>query len=210
MKIIEIENWKRAEHFKFFSKFDEPFFGINSEIDCTAGYEFSKKKGLSFFAYYLFKSLVAVNKIEEFRYRIVNQNVVIYDKIHSSSTIGRTDGSFAFSFVEYDPSFEIFNESLQREIKNVKNSTGLRFNDEAKRLDSIHYSSLPWIKFTGVTHARDFKFPDSIPKITFGKVDKSKKMMMPISVVAHHGLMDAYHVGQYLELFESLLNDNKI
>ena len=59
--------WNRKEHFDFFNEFDEPYFGIVSEIDCTKAYQISKNKGQSFFAYYLHKSLLAVNQVEEFR-----------------------------------------------------------------------------------------------------------------------------------------------
>ena len=49
-------------------------------------------------------------------------------------------------------------------------------------------------------------FKDSIPKITFGKFyEKAGKTMLPISVHAHHGLMDAIHVSKFLNETEQLL-----
>ena len=108
MKTIDINNWKRKEHFDFFSQFDEPFFGLVTEIDCTIAYKTTKENNYSFFAYYLHKSLIAVNGIEEFRYRSAGDKVFIYDQIHASPTIGRSDGTFAFSFIEFDPDFLIF------------------------------------------------------------------------------------------------------
>lgn len=208
MKIIDINIWKRKEHFNFFSQFDEPFYGVVSEIDCTIAYKIAKDEKHSFFAYYLHKSLIAINEIEEFKYRIVDDKVVIYDKINASTTIGRDDETFAFSFIKFDYDFDIFNDCLLTEIKNVKNSEGLRNNENAKRLDVIHFSSIPWIKFTGLTHARSFKFRDSVPKITIGKVFlRDKKMIMPVSINAHHGLSDGLHAGKYLELFQKLMNE---
>ena len=65
MKIIDINTWKRKEHFNFFSQFDEPFFGIVSEVDCTKAFQFTENEDISFFAYYLHKSLVAANNIDE-------------------------------------------------------------------------------------------------------------------------------------------------
>ena len=211
MKILDINNWKRKEHYNFFSKFDEPFFGIVSEIDCTLAYKFAKNNSKSFFAYYLHKSLLAVNEIEEFKYRIDNDKVVIYDEIHASSTIVRPDETYGFSFVHNNPDFEIFNKSLQIEIENVKNSVGLRLNKDGMRKDTIHYSSIPWSKFTGLTHARDFKIIDSVPKITFGKIFlKEEKWIMPIAIYAHHGLVDGLHISKYLDVFRRLMNDNSV
>lgn len=62
MEKLDLENWNRKEHFEFFSKFEEPFFGIVSEVDCTKTLNFSKQHSISFFAYYLHKALIEVKK----------------------------------------------------------------------------------------------------------------------------------------------------
>ncbi|MCK9211524.1 MAG: chloramphenicol acetyltransferase [Ignavibacteriaceae bacterium] len=208
MKTLDLNSWNRKEHFNFFSQFDEPFFGIVSEIDCTIAYRTSKEKGHSFFAYYLHKSLLAVNGIEEFKYRIDEDKVIVYDKIHASPTIGRDDGTFAFSFIEFNDDFLTFEDSLKKEIENVQDSVGLRLTENASRKDAIHYSSIPWNTFTGLTHARNFKFVDSVPKITFGKIFlREEKKIMPVSINAHHGLVDGLHVGKHLTLFQKLMDE---
>jgi chloramphenicol O-acetyltransferase type A len=207
MKIIDINTWKRKEHFNFFSQFDEPFFGIVSEVDCTKAFQFTENEDLSFFAYYLHKSLVAANNIDEFKYRIKDEKVVLFDKIDASPTIGREDGTFAFSFIKFNSDFNVFYKSLLKEMNKVKNSNGLRATNDSEILDVIHFSSIPWIKFTGLTHARNYKFVDSCPKITFGKTYyNNNKLLMPVSVNAHHGLVDGKHIGDYFELFQKLLN----
>ncbi|MDH5367534.1 MAG: chloramphenicol acetyltransferase [Cyclobacteriaceae bacterium] len=209
MKILDIENWNRKEHYRFFSEYDEPFFGIVSEIDCTIAYQIAKENNYSFFAYYLHKSLCAANKIEEFKYRIDGDNVIVYDDIHASSTISRDDETFAFSHTTYNQDFNSFENSLKKEIEIVKNSVGLRADINANRKDVIQFSSIPWSKFTGLTHARHFKFVDSIPKITFGKMfTRDKYKIMPISVNVHHGLADGVHVSKYLNLFQELMDEN--
>src|SRR5688572_12422169 len=101
MKKIDIENWKRREHFEFFSKMASPYFGIVTEVDCTIAYEEAKAKNQSFFAYYLHKSMVAVNLVDELKLRIVNGDVVSYETIHAGTTIGRPDGTFGFAFINF-------------------------------------------------------------------------------------------------------------
>jgi chloramphenicol O-acetyltransferase type A len=210
-KLLDISNWNRREHFEFFSKFDEPFFGIVAEIDCTNAYSFCKEHQIPFFLYYHYKSVIAVNQTEEFRYRIKDNGIIVYDTIHVTTTISRDDNTFAFSFIPYTLSFEEFLKMAQSEIGIVRSTEGLRMNENTGRLDVIHYSTIPWISFTGVSHARNFKFADSIPKITFGRFSRENmKKNMPVSINVHHGLMDAYHVGQYLQLFEHLINERNI
>ena len=50
MKILDQSSWKRKEHFDFFSKYEDPYFGIVSEIDCTKAYKLSKLRNQSFFS----------------------------------------------------------------------------------------------------------------------------------------------------------------
>ncbi|MCK8519985.1 chloramphenicol acetyltransferase [Aquimarina sp. D1M17] len=204
---IDLENWNRKEHFEFFGGFDEPFFGITTTVDFSKGYQKIQDLGYPYFLFYLHKSLLAANTIEPFRYRIENDQVYLYDKIHASPTIGREDHTFGFSFIEFDEDFTSFVDKGQQEINEVKSSTGLRNNDNAKRIDTVHYSSIPWYSFTGLTHARHFQYKDSIPKISFGKYTKEgKALQLPIAIYVHHGLMDGYHIGAYLEEFQRLLN----
>lgn len=206
-KILDIENWNRKEHFEFFSKYDEPFWGVVSEVDVTKAYTMCKEKKYSFFSYYLHKSIKTINETEEFRYRIIDEQVVIYDIVHTSATIAREDGTFAFSFAEYHPDFNIFDKSLKAEIKAVKSSVGLRNKAEFARQDVVYYSSLPWAKFTGLTHATNFNDGGSVPKITFGKMfERTNRNYMAVALNAHHGLADGLHAAKYFELFQELLN----
>lgn len=204
-KQIEIENWVRKDHFKFFSQFEEPFFGITVSVDCTRAYYYCKSNSHSFFLYYLYQSLRAVNEIENFRYRIINGEVYEYEEINASPTINRADGTFGFSYIPWKPDFETFIVSANLEIEKVRAEKGLIPALSGENV--IHYSSIPWLKFTSITHARAFSYPDSIPKITFGKASVDNgKMEMPVSISGHHGLMDGYHVALYVEKFQKYLD----
>jgi len=208
LRKIDLKTWNRREHFEFFSKFDEPFFGIVSEVDCSRDFAGEKTQDTSFFARYLHKSLLAVNDVDEFRYRIVDGSVIEYNEIHASSTIGRSDGTFGYSFVKFNRDFNVFNKTLQKEITRVQNSTGLCLSAETTRQDTIHFSSIPWKKFTGLTHARDYKRTDSVPKISFGKAyADNDKTLMSVAVYGHHGLMDGLHISQFLDQFQNHLDE---
>lgn len=203
---LNIENWNRKEHFLFFKKMEEPFFGITTTIDCTNAYAKSKELNVSFFTYYLHKTLVAVNAIEPFRYRIIENEVYIFDKINASATIMREDKTFGFSLIEFDANIQKFAVITKKEIARIQTTTGLLTRDFDINL--IHFSALPWVNFTSFSHARSFSFPDSCPKISFGKMmDENGKKTMSMSIHVHHGLMDGYHVGQFVELFQEIINE---
>ena len=44
-KIIDIATWNRKEHFEHFSAFDDPFFGVTVNVDCTRTYQEAKEIG---------------------------------------------------------------------------------------------------------------------------------------------------------------------
>lgn len=204
--LLDIENWPRKEHFHFFRKFEEPFFGATVEIDCTKAYATAKSLNASFFIYYLHKTLVAVNTIESFRYRISAEQIYVCNQINASATIAREDGSFGFSLIEYNADFAIFNATALMEIERIQTTTGLftrTFEDD----HVIHFSAIPWLNFTSLSHARSYTFPDSCPKISFGKmmVSEERKRTMSMSVHVHHGLMDGFHLAQFVDCFQELM-----
>lgn len=205
-KKLNLNTWPRKEHYEFFKQFEEPFFGICVTIDCTKAYRTSKESDYSFFLYYLHKSLLAANSIESFRYRINDDEVYVYDTVHASPTINRPNGTFGFSYMDFYRDFQTFSAEAKKEIDRVRNTT--KITPEVSGGNVIHYSSLPWIDFTSISHARKFSFGDSCPKIVFGKMTESNgKKTMPVSVHAHHALMDGYHVAQFIEEFQNRMNE---
>jgi chloramphenicol O-acetyltransferase type A len=207
MKIIDINGWNRKEHFEFFSKMASPYFGISTEVDCTQAYKNAKENGYSFFAYYLHKSMIAVNAVEELKLRIVDNQVVLFETINAGATIGRPDGTFGFIFVHFKNDFHAFNVELQKEIQAVQNSAGLRLNDDDVKKDLIRHSTIPWTSFTGLLHPTNFDKTESVPKITFGRFSiRDGKKYLPVSIEAHHGLVDGLHLAEYLNEFRRQLD----
>ncbi len=204
---LDINNWERKDHFQFFNQFEEPFFGLSVDVDCTDAYKKAKEKGISFFLYYLYKSLAAANKIEPFKYRILDNEVFVFAVVNASPTINRPNGTFGFSYIDYNQNFDYFLQAATVEIERVQNSSGLIPAVSGENV--IHYSSIPWVDFTSLSHARSFSFKDSSPKISFGKMtEKNGRKRMSMSVHVHHALMDGYHVGQYVDLFQQLMNQD--
>lgn len=206
-KKIDQSTWERKDHFAFFNGFDEPFFGVCVHIDCTVAYTIAKETGTSFFLYYLYKSLAAANAITPFKYRIEEDNdVVVYDVVNASPTINRSNGTFGFAYIDYHEHFSEFVKQAVNEMERVQNTKGLLPAVSGENV--IHYSSIPWINFTALSHARSFGFKDSAPKISFGKmIEEGERKLMAHAVHVHHGLMDGYHVAQYIDLFQQLMNE---
>ncbi|WP_340198871.1 CatA-like O-acetyltransferase [Ascidiimonas sp. W6] len=205
-QLFDIESWDRKEHFHFFKNFEEPFFGVTFDVDVTYLYNYVKGSNISFYIAYLYAALKTANEIKEFRLRIRgNDIVVLHHSIGASPTVYRPNGTFGFAHIDYHTDFFEFSSQMTQEIKRVEADNRLISveNDD----NTIHFSVLPWIKFTAISHARSFSLRESIPKISFGKIyEQNMQKLMPVSVHVNHAIMDGYHVGLFAEKFQEQLN----
>jgi chloramphenicol O-acetyltransferase type A len=202
---LDLDNWSRKDHFLFFKQFDEPFYGVTVKLDCTAAYSFAKEKGASFFLYTMHRALAAANGLQPLKLRIEEDEVFIYDRIDAGSTIARSNDTFGFGYINYADVFDEFITMANKEVEKVQSSNEL-IRSSANNI--IRFSALPWIDFTSISHARMFSRPDSCPSISFGKMTQKKngKRSMPVSIHVHHALVDGLHVGEFIDLFQQLIN----
>ncbi|WP_282073364.1 chloramphenicol acetyltransferase [Polaribacter atrinae] len=207
MKYLDVDTWNRKQHYQHFLSLQDPFFGVTVNVDVTTIYKKSKAENISFFAMYLHACLIAINKIENFKYRIKEDKVLICDAIHASATIARKDHTFGFSFISFSEDFNRFNENYLKEKERILNSTDLfpPINSDS----CIYCSALPWFTFTSQKEPVSGVKNESIPKLSFGKIyAESDKIMMPVAISANHALVDGYHIGLFFEEYQKQLDKN--
>lgn len=205
MEVIDINTWKRKQHYDHFRSLKDPCFGVVFPVDVSKAYDFSKTHGVSFFGKYLHDCMKAINEVDELKVRIKDDQVIKYESINASATLMRSDQTFGFSYIEFDNDLDQFLSHLISEKKRIQ-VTGALFplrND----LECIHCSAMPWVNFSG--HKEPVSgVLDSIPKLAFSKTVKENngKMMMNVSINVNHALVDGYHIGIFAEKFQHYLN----
>ncbi|GGE95570.1 chloramphenicol O-acetyltransferase type A [Chishuiella changwenlii] len=205
-RVFNPEGWNRQEHYNMFSNMDNPYVGIVAEVECSKAYAFAKAHKKSFFAIYLFSSMQAENRVEEFKYRIEDEEIFVYDHLDCGTTIGRKDGTFGFALMNFTEDFETFNLQLQEQIASVESCVGLHIKNEEITVGLVRHSTFPWSRFTGLVQPTNYGTKESIPRIIFGKAhQEGDKMYMPVSVEANHGFVDGLHLAKYLEELEKEL-----
>jgi chloramphenicol O-acetyltransferase type A len=202
MKEIDIEQWNRKEHFRFFARMDYPHFNLCFDLDISDFLAYVKKKNLSFYYSMVFASNEAANNMEEFRYRIRGEKVILHESLRPAFT-DMDKGSDLFKMVAVDqyPGLEEFvsaaaeKSRLQKEYFPASDFIG---ND-----DFIYYTTIPWISFTHISHTISLNKNDSVPRISWGRYyGKEGKTMLPFSVQVHHGFADGVHIGRYKDTLE--------
>lgn len=200
MHILNQNGWRRRATFEHFRSFSQPFFNVCTEIDVTALKAFvDQHHGASLFLAYHYLSLRALNGIEEFRHRLHGDDVVVHAVVHGSTTVLRSDDTFAFADLVLQDSFDAFSAQAARAIAQARDPHGA-FTPTKNATDVVHYSTLPWIRFTGLSHPHNGAENSAIPKVSFGKLSlDAGRAMLPMSVEVHHALVDGVHVGRMVE-----------
>jgi len=201
MKHIDIETWPRRDTYRFYGDLDYPHYNVCAEVDITHLDRQCNKGDTSLFKAVLFGVTLAANAIEEFRTRIRPSGIVLHDAVHPSFTVLTGDHQFSFCEAIFTDELIPFFGRVDRAISRAKAHPYLE--DEPGRDDLLYLSSLPWVRFTSISHPIHMHPTDSIPRLSWGRFSADgNRMMMPLSVQVHHGLADGYHVGQFFDRFQ--------
>jgi chloramphenicol O-acetyltransferase type A len=205
MRIIEFTNPHQRRHFEFFHSMNHPHFSVSANVEIGPWRDMARRRGLKTNPAIVHLLARVANEIPQLRQRIREGQVVEHDTVHPTFTVA-TDVSEAFSFcyVEFSSDLEDFVRRTGIEMKNMR--TDPVFEDEPGRDDYLFMSALPWIAFTSVQHAMQYHPHDSVPRISWGKFFESEgRTMMPLSLQAHHALVDGVHVGQFFQRVEEIV-----
>jgi len=196
MRLLDMESWPRREHFKFYTTFDQPHFGLCANVDLTHFYPAVKERGVSLSVALVHALARAANAIPEFRYRIRGRDVVEHEIVHPSATVPVGEDLFSFCTFDYAEDFSEFAARAEEKIAYVKENPTLE--DEPGQDDLLYLSAIPWVSFTSVKHAIHFDPVDSVPRFSWGKFfAEGESLKMPLDVQVHHGLVDGLHVGRF-------------
>ena len=203
--VVDIDTWERKTTYEFFLDYEDPFFNITANLDVTRLYKFCKDNGLAFSLGALFLSLQAANEIREFRLRLLNGQVLEFDRVEATQTILNDDETFSFCYFESKNDIHEFDragKAAREKYKLLKT-----FDVEADRIDLIYYSAIPWVSFTSFKHASRHDNRQSVPRMVFGKMfDEGPLKKMPFSIEVHHALVDGIHVGRFFNLYQEKID----
>lgn len=212
-QIVDIDNWKRRDVFRFFEDFLSPWYSVTTEIDCTRAFRESKERGESFFLRYLHAVVCAANEIEELRYRLQpDGSVALYDRLDIITPIAAEGRPFVTVRIPYIADFAEFAAEARRIIEAIKPDDS-PYAVEAKMFADedygvIHLSAVPKMYFTGMTFTVDKPGRGCThPLSVVGKVEKRPggKLIFPYSIYVCHSFVDGSHLTDFFARIASRL-----
>lgn len=192
-----VESYRRQAHFEFFAKYRNPFYATTFELDMTELKRFTKERGYPLYLNLCYYTIRAMREIEDFRYRLLDERLVLYDEIHPGLTVPAPDGLFNFAYYRYDPDVDRFNDRA-REISEAARQ-GVELEDPITHHNWVWFTSLPKVPFTSFTHATNLS-TDSEPQVAFGKYrERDGRLRVPLGVQVNHMLIDGNALGELVE-----------
>lgn len=194
-KTIDLDNFPRREQFLLFKDMAWPYVGLTAAADVTAVKAFTKARGESFFLAMNYVVAKAANRIPEFRMRVHGGGIIEFPCCGTSHTILLPDNTFIYCTLYHGQPYDEYMSYAEAEQKRV---TAIGWVPDDEEVEALYFtSSIPWVHFSALiqpTSGGD----DSNPRISFGKYEmKEGRLMMPLSMLAHHALVDGYHLGLF-------------
>lgn len=199
-QVINEKTWDRAIHCAVFRNSVEPAFCITFEADITNFKRMVSEKDISFTMAMVHAVCKCANEIEAFRYRFVDGRVVLFDRIDTAFTY-LEKGAELFKVVNV-PFVDDLSEYCALALKTAHEQeqyfTGPLGNDV------FQCSPMPWVTYTHISHTNSGKRDNATPLFDWGRYyERDGRVMIPISVQAHHSFVDGLHVGRFVEKLQN-------
>jgi chloramphenicol O-acetyltransferase type A len=158
-----------------------------------------RREGLPPFHVMLCAVLRAVLKVENFRYRVMDGEVICIERLVPSFTVVNQHGDLNFAQFEWSDDVREFAARGVRAREEANSMTALneKYRTMSPRAakDQVFVTCIPWLDFTSIQHpAMALDSPD-IPSLAWGRFrDGPRGLQLPFSVQAHHGFVDGYHI----------------
>lgn len=198
-KCVDMDAYKRKAHFEYFNSLAYPYVGVTVNVDITELREAVSRKRLPFFLTVCYCVGRAANEVPEFRQRIQEGQIVEFGHCRTSHTVALDDGTYCYCNLESNKPFRDYITYAVREQEKAKEEATIHEDDN---LDMIFISTVPWISYTSLIQPVPMP-ADSNPRITWGKYFRQEgRVLLPVSVLCHHALVDGLHIAMFYELLE--------
>ena len=197
-RIIDMTAYPRRAHFDYFRSLQNPMLGLTVDVDVTALRDFCRETGCSFYLAFMRCAALAANGVPQLRQRIREGGIVEYDACGTSHVELRSDGTYGYCTLYHDKPFREYLEYAQAERLRCREAASIEEDEDVEGLYFV--TTLPWL------HYRQLIQPtaggdESNPRISWGgyAADTRGRLMMPVTLLAHHAIVDGLHVARFYE-----------
>lgn len=198
-----MENFEqRRDRYEAFCRFDNPLLNLSIALPLPDFRPYCKARQLPPFHFFLYCLLHSVGGIDNFLYRIYEGEVIKIVRFYGSYTVLNEDNNLNYArFTICDDLDEFIARSVQagtiaRTSRPLINSGADLSARELK--NNVYTTCMPWLQLTAIEHPIYRHHEADIPLFAWGKfgAPQDGQLTLPLSVQAHHGFVDGFHVHQ--------------
>ena len=206
---IDLENWQRADIFKFFIDKRRIVCSLTVDINVTALVRFAKENGLRFYPAMIWAVAKIINRHDEFKFAFnENGELVKWDYVSPYyADFHKEDENFSKLLTEYSENIFEFHQRFVADCDAKKNLRGF---DENIPQNFFDVSCLPWVRYSHIdAHVFDEgKF--LAPVIVWGKFEEvNGKLVMPLTMNIHHAVADGFHISRFFNELQEFIDSLK-
>lgn len=203
IRLIPWEEYPRKTHFEHFCKMEYPFVGLTATVDLTDFMHIEMANNLPLFLSINYCVGRAANRTPAFRQRIHAGRVAEYDRCDTSHVVLLPDSSYTYCRLNCMQPYDTYLPQAIAAQKRAEQSSGLEEGEDAESL--IYISTVPWIHQTALIQPISDAL-DSNPRFVWGKIEQiGGRFQMPLSLQAHHALVDGVHIAEFFRHLEEEL-----
>lgn len=195
-RIVNMEEDPRSGQFAYFRAMADPWAGITVEVDITEFH--AALNGRPFFLSFLYALTRAANAVPELRRRLLDGQVVEFDRCCPSYTAMKDSGVYVYCLVDSGllPYEDFLTDGKRRQAEALK---GEGLAESGDPLSNFFVSCVPWLAYTQLKHPVTGP-EDTNPRFSWGKfTEMNGRVTMPVTIFVNHALADGLHIAQFYE-----------
>ena len=219
-KTIDLNSYPRKAHLEYFMTMEHPQLNITAEIDVTDLKKFCEKEDCSFFLSFIHIVALSADSIPQFRQRIHRLSpdemqlpeysglpkdgplsgfvVREYSQSPTSHTEDAGNDMYCYCCMYHHMPWKEYIREAERLQLQARACPSL---EEDSEIEAFYFPTcVPWIHYSGISHPATDRY-DSNPRFSWGKFEEDYRgrLMMPLTVMVHHGLVDGIHLSRFFE-----------
>ena len=191
-KVIDLENWERAECFQHFSTVAKSTYSLTAEVDITNLMKYIRKKELRLFPTFTWLVTYALNQQEVFRMGYdENGNLGIWDEIYPDySVLNEKTKNMDSLCTPYESSFALFYEAMCRDTKAYKED-----GKRTKKYPNFFVAScLPWLKYTSFLPILPVSTHNRYSLYNRQRILSEQSVLLPERIMSLHIVLHFLHI----------------
>ena len=195
-RTIDLADYPRRAHFDYFRTLANPMMGLTVNVDVAPLRDYCRGAGCSFYLAFTHVAALAADGVPQLRQRIRDGGIVEYDACDTSHVELLDDGTYCYCTLSHHMPWPEYLARAAEARRRCRERAALEEDEDVEGMYFV--TSIPWLHYAQLiqpTAGGD----ESNPRISWGRFedDGRGRLMMPLTLMAHHALVDGLQAAQF-------------